>query len=137
KEDLSRPSDIFLSNLKTATDRVSKRIQVELLLEHALDKGGGNAFYTAMHFCNLIKVSPVEDVRIAAGEALVRLVPGLSLEQRNDVAVELVRALELEGHQFTKYIPYYLGQIILHLQPVELEEVLDYLAEKTKQSGPQ
>jgi len=137
KEDLSRPSDIFLSNLKTATDRVSKRIQVELLLEHALDKGGGNAFYTAMHFCNLIKVSPVEDVRIAAGEALVRLVPGLSLEQRNDVAVELVRALELEGHQFTKYIPYYLGQIVLHLQPVELEEVLDYLAEKTKQSGPQ
>ncbi|NLZ90325.1 MAG: cytidyltransferase, partial [Clostridiales bacterium] len=87
KEDLSRLSDIFLSNLKTATDRVSKRIQVELLLEHALDKGGGNAFYTAMHFCNLIKVSPVEDVRIAAGEALVRLVPGLSLEQRNDVAV--------------------------------------------------
>ncbi len=51
----------------------------------------------------------------------MRLVPGLSLEQRNDV-VGLVRALELEGHQFTKYIPYYLGQIILHLQPVELEE---------------
>ena len=69
EEDLSKPSDIYLSNLKTATDRVSKRIQVELLLEHALDKDSSSAFYTAMHFCNLIKVSPVEDVRIGAGES--------------------------------------------------------------------
>ena len=52
------------------------------------------------------------------------------------MAVELVRALELEGHQFTKYIPYYLGQIVLHLQPVELEEVLDYLAENQAVGAP-
>ncbi len=135
RRDLESISDIFLSNLKTATDRISKKIQVELLLEHTL-KSKNNALYTAMHFCNLLKVSPVEEVRIGAGEALVRIIPSLSLEQRNDIAIELVRALELEGHQFTKYIPYYLGQLILYLQPVQLDEVLDYLTEKTKQSGP-
>lgn len=136
-KDKERISDIFLSNLKAATDRVAKKIQVELLLEHTLEKDGNNVLYTAMHFCNLIKVSSVEDVRIAAGEALVKLIPHLSLEQRNDVAIELLRALEIEGYQFTKYIPYYLGQIILYLQPVELDEVLDDLIEKIKQSGPQ
>ncbi len=135
RRDLENISDIFLSNLKTATGRIAKKIQVELLLEHTLNSSKDNAFYTAMHFCNLIKVSPVEDVRIGAGDALIKIVPSLSLEQRNDIAVELVRSLELEGHQFTKYIPYYLGQLILYLQPVELDEILDYLMEKTKQSG--
>jgi nicotinic acid mononucleotide adenylyltransferase len=135
REDLDSISDIFLSNLKTATGKIAKKIQVELLLEHTLSNDKNNAFYTAMHFCNLIKVSPVEDVRIGAGDALIRIIPHLNLEQRNDIAVELVRSLELEGHQFTKYIPYYLGQLILYLQPVELDEILDYLTEKTKQSG--
>ncbi|MDI6705852.1 MAG: cytidyltransferase [Bacillota bacterium] len=136
-EDRKKISDIFLSNLKTATHRATKKVQVELLLDYSLSKDEGNALYTAMHFCNLIKVSPVEDVRIAAGEALVKLTPHLSLEQRNDIAIELLRALEIEGYQFTKYIPYYLGQIILYLQPIELDEVLDDLIEKIKQSGPQ
>jgi nicotinic acid mononucleotide adenylyltransferase len=42
----------------------------------------------------------------------------------------------MEDYQFTKYIPYYLGQLILHLTPNELEELVDDLIEKIKQSDP-
>jgi nicotinic acid mononucleotide adenylyltransferase len=136
-KDIGKTSEIYLSNLKTAADSTAKKIQVELLLTHALNADSMNSLYTAMHFCNLIKVSSVEDVRITAGKALVALIPRLSLEQRNDIAIELLRALEIEGSQFTKYIPYYLGQIILFLRPVELDEILDDLGQKIKGSGPQ
>ena len=42
----------------------------------------------------------------------------------------------MEDYQFTKYIPYYLGQLILYLTPNELEELVDDLIEKIKQSDP-
>ena len=128
-------SDIFLSNLKTATNWVSKKIHVELLLDYTLGSSDINKLYTAMHFCNLLKVSAMDHVRSRAGEALIRLFPSLPLEQRNDVAIELIRSLEIEGIQFAKYIPNYLGRIILYLQPVELDEIIEDLIEKTKQSN--
>ena len=134
KEDLKRIPDIFLSNLKTATDWVIKRIQIEFLLEYAINNIDSNGFYTAMHFCNLLKVSAVESVRNRAGEALIRLIPHLSLEQRNDVAIELLRALEIDGYQFAEYIPSYLGRLILFLHPVELDELIDDFYEKIKKS---
>ncbi len=83
-----------------------------------------------------MKVSGIEDVRNLAGQTLVNLMPCLSFEQRNDIAIELLRALEMEDYQFTKYIPYYLGQLILYLPPNELEELIDDLIEKIKQSDP-
>jgi hypothetical protein len=43
--------------------------------------------------------------------------------------------LENEGYQFAKYIPHYLGQVILFLQPKELDELIDDLVEKIKQSS--
>lgn len=130
-------SDIFLSNLKTATNWVSKKIHVELLLDYTLGSSDINKLYTAMHFCNLLKVSAMDHVRSRAGEALVRLFPNLPLEQRNDVAIELIRSLEIEGIQFAKYIPNYLGRIILYLQPIELDEIIADLIEKIKQSNAQ
>jgi len=135
--DTEKIPDIYLSNLKTATDWVTKKIQIDLLLEHTLTNPESMGIHTAMHFCNLLKVSASESVRNRGGEGLIRIMPHLSLDQRNDIAIELLRALEIEGYQFTKYIPYYLGQIILYLQPVELDELIDDLIEKIKQSSPQ
>lgn len=128
-------SDMYLSNLKTATSWVIKRTQVKILLDCTLRSPESYGLHTAMHYCNLLKVSAVESVRNRAGEALVRIVPYLSIEERNDVAVELLRALEIEGYQFTEYIPYYLGRIILYLKPVELDEIIDDLALKIKKSN--
>lgn len=136
-KDLKKSSDIFLSNLKTATEWIVKKIQIKLLVEHTLDNPEENGFYSAMHFCNLLKVSASETVRNKAGKALTQIIPYLSFEQRNDVCIELLRALEIEGYQFTKFIPQYLGQLILYLKPIELDEFIDDLSIKTKQANPQ
>lgn len=129
-------SDFYLSNLKSATHHIVKRIQIEMLYNKAISNIDNSALYTAMHYCNLLKVSAVEGVRNCAGEALIKLIPELSMEQRNDVAVELLRALEIEGYQFAKYIPDYLGRVMLYLKPVELDELIDDFVDKIKQSSP-
>jgi nicotinic acid mononucleotide adenylyltransferase len=133
--DVHKVPDIHLTNLKSATNWVTKRIHVELLLEYLDQNPTLNKLYTAMHFCNLLKVSSVESVRIQAGKSLVKLFPQLPVEQRNDVAIELLRALEIDGAQHTKYIPDYLGQIIIYLQQVEIDEIIVDLTEKLKQSN--
>lgn len=135
QRDIEKIQYIFLSNLKTSTSGIIKKIQIELLLEHTF-KRKQEEIYTALHFCNILKVSGIEDIRNLAGKALVNLMPSLSFQQRNDIAIELLRALEMEDYQFTKYIPYYLGQLILYLTPNELEEIVDDLIEKIKQSDP-
>ena len=89
-----------------------------------------------MHLCNLLKVSAIERVRNYAGLTLLNIFHLLSLEERNDVAVELLRALEMESYQFTKFIPDYLGQLLLYLTPKELDEVIDDFEEKIKVSSP-
>ena len=128
-------SEVFLNNLKTATDWIKKKNQINLLLQHTINKSHSTALHTTIHFCNLLKVSAVESVRNSAGSAILMLMPYLTYAERNEVAVELLRALEIEGHRFTEYIPKYLGQIILYLQPKELDEIIDDLQMKIKFSN--
>jgi nicotinic acid mononucleotide adenylyltransferase len=135
KLDDNKVSEVFLSNLKTATDWIKKRNQICLLLQYTLENVEANGLHTAIHFCNLLKVSAVEKVRNIAGTAILELMPKLSLAERNEVAIELLRALEIEGNRFTEYIPHYIGQVILWLQPLELNEIIDDLKIKIKNSS--
>lgn len=123
---------VFLSNLKSATDWIKKKNQVDLLLQYAIKNPTAIGLHTSIHFCNLLKVSAVEGVRNTAGAAILTLMPFLTLSERNEVSVELLRALEMEGDRFTEYIPKYFGQMILWLQPKELDEIIDDLAMKIK-----
>lgn len=136
-KDFAVVSELFLSNLKAATSEQVKMQQIDILFRYAIEEKTEERFYTAMHFCNLLKVSAFETVRNYAGETLVRLVGHLSFEQRNDIVVELWKALEIERYQFTKYIPDYLGQVIIQLQDKEIEEILDDLHDKMKKASPQ
>ncbi len=136
-QDFAVVSELFLSNLKAATSEQVKMQQIEILYRHSVEKKTEERFYTAMHFCNLLKVSAFETVRNYAGASLVRLNDHLSFEQRNDIVVELWKALEIERYQFTKYIPDYLGQIILQLDEKEIEEILDDLHDKMKKASSQ
>ena len=62
------------------------------------------------HFSNLIKVSERVVVRHDAGGALVRILPLLRRDQRNEVVVELGKGLEMGQYSISKYIPQYLGR---------------------------
>ena len=57
-------------------------------------------------------------VRHDAGGALVRILPLLRRDQRNEVVVELGKGLEMGQYSISKSIPQYLGQA----RPVPLSQ---------------
>lgn len=128
-------SEIFLQNLKTATPWVNKKINIDILYDQVIESPKVKGLHTSMHLCNLLKVSAVERVRNYGGTTLLNIFHLLSLEERNDVAIELLRALEMESYQFTKFIPDYLGQLLLFLPPKELDEIIDDFEDKIKVSS--
>lgn len=128
-------SDMFLGNLKTATPKVVKMAQIEMLYKYSIQKNREERFYTAMHFCNILKVSAHESVRNKAGSYLVLLFEMLSSEQKNDIVIELIRALEIEGYGFTRYIPKFLGQLIPTLNTKEYHEILNDINYKISNAG--
>jgi len=118
-------SDIFLDNLKLVTHWVIKTLNVSLLLEFA-EKNPESPFifHIATHFSNLIKISERVVVRHKAGAALLHIAPLLTSDQRNEIAMELLKGLEVGELEFSKYIPEYLGQFALWLHTEELDELL-------------
>lgn len=125
-------SEIFLMNLKAAVHWIMKATNIEFIKEFMTNISPMSRLHTATHLCNLVKVSAVEFVRNSAGSALLQLAPMLSYDQRNDVSVELLRGLEIEGYEFSKYIPQYLGEFMLYLPPKELDEFLDDFTDYVK-----
>lgn len=137
EKDKENISVILLQNLKTATEWMNKKINIDILYDQVKESPNSNGFHIGMHLCNLLKVSAFEKVRNYAGHTLLNIFKFLSLEERNDIVVELLRALEMQNYQFTKFIPNYLGQLLLYLHPVELDEVIDDFEDKIKQSNTQ
>ncbi|MEG1254301.1 cytidyltransferase [Clostridium sp.] len=133
--DYTKVPEIFLSNLKTATNWVVKKHQIDILLNITLNSTTNTALHTCIHFCNLLKVSEIETVRDNAGLSILKIMPILSPSERNEVAIELLRGLEIEGQKFTEYISPFLGQVILWLEPSEIDEIIDDLKSKIKVSN--
>lgn len=120
-------SNVFLDNLKTATHWVVKAVGVEYLLDQVDRTSHQNELHIATHFSNLMKVSEHVVVRRMAGEALLSIAPVLSPDRRNEIAVELSKALETGQSDISKYIPEYLGQFALWLTPRELDELVEQM----------
>ncbi len=119
---------MFLDNLKTGTPWIEKVVNISFMLHHVADgKDRGQMLHVATHLANLIKVSETVTVRKAAGRGLLSIIDKMPLEQRNELTVELFNGLELGDYQFSKYIPDYLGIIMLYLPPKELDESIDEL----------
>lgn len=115
-------SAVFLDNLKTAVPWIVKVVGIDLLRDQIESGKRDQILHIATHFSNLIKVSEQVVVRHAAGAALVRILPLLRREQRNEIIVELGKGLELGQYEISKYIPQYLGEAALYLHPSELDE---------------
>ena len=120
-------SEVFLDNLKNATPWVVKVAGVELLRDQVEWGVETHALHIATHFSNLVKVSERVVVRQTAGQALVRTLPMLRRDQRNEVVVELGKGLEMGQYSISKYIPEYLGEAALFLHPSELDEQVIWL----------
>lgn len=120
-------SDIFLENLKVGTPWVIKAVNIEYLIDRLRMGRREEKLHIATHLSNLLKVSERVTVRHSAGAALPYVISLLSLDQRNEIVIELTRGLEIGEYQFSKYIPEYLGQIGLFLHPNELDEFIAQL----------
>ncbi|MEG1292953.1 MAG: hypothetical protein RSD33_01975 [Clostridium sp.] len=120
-------SDIFLDNLKSLTPWVIKAVNIKLLLDQVEHGKCDHILHIAAHLSNLIKVSEHVVVRHDAGHALLRMVHLLTPDQQNEIAVELVKGLEVGEYEFSKYIPSYLGEIALWLPPEQLDEILLFI----------
>ena len=119
---------MFLDNLKTGTPWIQKVENISFMLKYVTgDSAHGNLLHVATHLANLLKVSETVTVRRAAGRGLLSIIEKMSVEQRNEVTVELVNGLELGDYQFSKYVPDYLGIIMLYLSPKEMDESIDEL----------
>lgn len=117
-------SEMYLDNLKASTPWAIKVANIQLMLQSLEEEKEGRALHVATHLGNLIKVSETVVVRKRAGESLLSMINKMPLEQRNEIAVELGKGLEIGDYQFSKYIPEYLGVIMLHLPPRELDELI-------------
>lgn len=117
-------SDIFLENLKTTTPWIIKSVNIKLLADQAEHGGSEHLLPICSHFSNLLKVSEEAGVRRDAGCALLRLASLLSADQKNEIAMELLKGLEVGENESSKYIPEYLGEFALWLPPEQLDDLL-------------
>ncbi len=123
-EDRAVISEIFLENTKVATPWIIKSVNIELLLDRVKYDNKISVLQIATHFSNIVKVSERVTVRHSAGNAIVSIAPLLTLAQRNEIAIELTKGLEIGEYEFSKYIPQYLGEFALYLHPDELDEFI-------------
>ena len=118
--------EIYLSNLKSSITWTMKLIHIDRLCEYA-HENPQEAFHIAMHLSNLLSVSEHLPVRERAGEALVEISSVLSVDQKNEIMVDLLRELETGQNEISGYIPPYLGRLVCTVPEKEMDEGIDYL----------
>ena len=120
-------SEIFLENLKTATCATCKEVNMEFLLYITCLQKNTQPVHTTTHLANLLMGSEHRDVRMKAGRILTAIAHHISIDQCNEVVMELMKGLELGENEFSKYIPDYLGEMILYLNTNEIAECMQSL----------
>ena len=126
EEILEREGSIFLDDLKMGTHWLVKVANIQIMRHFGKrSKTPGVVLHLGTHLVNLLKVNERAEVRRAAGNALLDLMPLMPDAQRNELAVELYNGLEIGDRQFAKNIPYYLGKLTLALPPAEFDETID------------
>lgn len=119
-----RISEIFLINLKSATNWMEKIVNIDFILDIARNSNDVVILHAAAHLSNLVKVSAKELVRNKAGKALLSISSFLTSDQRNEISIELTKGLEIGEFEISRYIPSHLGKFILLLDTKELDEII-------------
>ena len=115
-------SAMFLQNLKFQTRWVDKLANIRFMMDIAGEVNQSELLHIATHFANLIKVSETITVRMEAGRALIKLIGSMQSDQRNEIMIELFNGLEIHDYQFSRFVPNFLGIILLYLDADEYDE---------------
>lgn len=117
-------SQIFLEDMKVATNRMIKKANIELLSDVTKRGDPVRISRIAIHLSNLFSASRTLMVREYTGEQLVNMMPVLSSDQRNEIVIEMAESLGSGEFQYVRYIPQYLGKMAMYLYPEELDELI-------------
>ena len=121
---------LFLVDLKSGTHWVIKAANIELMVKYLGDNADpGSTMHLGMHLINLLKVSESIYVRHKAGDSLMEISRHMNFAQRNELAVELFNGLNIGDPQISKYVPKFLGRMILKLPPQEVDEFVSTMQE--------
>lgn len=120
----SNISELFLNNLKLATPWYEKIVNIDFLSELLKDASNISILHVATHLCNLLKVSAIEVVRKKAGSMLLDIEKLMTIDQRNEICVELLKGLEISELDCANNIPNFLAKFSLMLHPKELDEMI-------------
>lgn len=127
-------SELYLANLKNAVHWTVKLAYIDMLAEFS-QAHRDEAFHIAMHLSNLLSVSEHLPVRQRAGEALFQVSSLLRVDQRNEIAIDLIRELETGQDEISRYIPPFLGALICSLPPKETAECTGLLEALVRSSN--
>ena len=119
-------SELYLSNLKNAVHWTVKLVQIDALSAHAA-ASRADAFHIAMHLSNLLCVSEHLPVREHAGKCLVHIAKYLSVDQCNEIVIDLLRELETGQSEVARFISPCVGRLICRLPQKEFDECIDML----------
>lgn len=119
--------DIFLDNLQTATPWIVKLVNIRLLSDWIAHDSSQHRLHIAAHLSNLLKVNDIMVVPRDAGQAMSQLFPLLRIDERNEVVMELVGALQVADARYSRYIPEYLARTLLWLPPLQLDEQIRHI----------
>ena len=123
-----KSSTLYFENQRTEVAWIQKLINMEILRLHYKNAASEDRLYQyASHLLNQLQFSERIVNRMQAGQDLTAVMPRLNPTQRFEIVEELVRALDTGEYSTSKYIPAYLGSIIVLLSAAQQEDVLKQL----------
>ncbi len=118
-------SEILMENQRIEVPWIFKQVNLEIL-DKACQGGKAEAwFQLGVHFANMLQTSDRIVIKYLAGDNLLRLLPRLANTEKYELAIELLRGLEIGEYSTSKYIPAYLGKMFFHLEEYSQYKLLE------------
>lgn len=123
-------AELYLDNLKTAIPEDDKICNIDYLRQT------DHSFRFVMHLINLVKVSSSRKVQRYAGQILLEKFDHFESSEKNDITIELLRSMDLDGNHLRIELPRIVGTILQKLPANEVLEILDDIHLSVEQSKP-
>lgn len=128
-------SSLFLENQQIDTPWIFKMVNLEILKEHCL-QNQKEMFQLAAHLVNMLQNTDRIVIKHHSGNELTGLILHLSDAEKYEIAMELVRGLEIGEYSISKYIPEYLGKIFFCLSDETQREMLELFRKMIDSTNP-